>query len=84
MLSAPISTAIANPSRLISGGNFALAGVPTGDVQLKFSGSGAEATVPVAEVQPAQSITLQVAFSGANASVETELSAPRRSETDKL
>src|SRR5262245_16279525 len=56
-----------------SGGNFALGGVPAGDVQLKFSGSGADATVPITEVQPAQNITLLVTVSGTSASVETEM-----------
>lgn len=59
-------------SSLDAVGRFTLGGVPLGDIQLRFSGGGVDSTVPVAQVQPSQSITLIVTVSGSTAAVETE------------
>jgi hypothetical protein len=59
-------------SALDASGRFTLNGVAPGDIQLRFSGSGVDSTVPLAQVQPAQSITLVVTVSGTVAAIETE------------
>jgi len=56
-----------------SSGRFVLANVPSGDVQLQLSGGGANATLPVTGVQPAQSIDLVVAVSGSSASIDSQV-----------
>ena len=61
-------------------GNFRLAGVPTGDVQITFRGAGATSTVPVANVAPEEVIELQVAIAGGTATVVNEL----RGGADKI
>jgi hypothetical protein len=59
-------------SGLDAAGQFRLSDVPAGDVQLKFTGGGVDSTVPVPQVQTAQTITLVVAVSGSTASLEAE------------
>lgn len=54
-------------------GHFALANVPSGDVQLQLSGGGANAMLPVAAVQPAQLIDLVVSVSGSTAAIESQV-----------
>jgi hypothetical protein len=46
--------------------------VPAGDVQLRFTGSGIDAVVPVGTVQPAQTVSIVVTLSGNTGHVETE------------
>lgn len=53
-------------------GRFALNNVPAGDVQLQLTGSGANATLPLAAVQPAQTIDLVVTVAGSSASIESQ------------
>ena len=53
-------------------GRFTLTGVPPGDVQLRFTGSGIDAVVPVGTVQPAQTVSIVVTLSGNSGRVETE------------
>jgi hypothetical protein len=54
-------------------GNFRLAGVPTGDVQVTFRGSGTTSTVPVADVAADEVIELQVAIAGGTATLVNAL-----------
>jgi hypothetical protein len=60
-------------SSVDAGGRFTLANVPSGDVQLQFSGGGAAATLPVAAVQPAQRIDLVVSVTGSSAAIESQV-----------
>ena len=53
-------------------GQFTLQGVPPGDVQLKFSGAGANAIVTLSQLQNGQTVTITVTVSGTNAAVEHE------------
>jgi Domain of unknown function (DUF5666) len=54
-------------------GHFTLANVPTGDVQLHVTSGGANAMVPIAAVQAAQTIEVVVSVSGATASLDSEV-----------
>lgn len=54
-------------------GSFRLGGVPTGDVQLAFSGAGASSTVLVTNVASQEVIELQVAIVGGTATVLNEV-----------
>jgi hypothetical protein len=58
---------------LDTAGHFSLANVPTGDVRLQVITGGANATVPIAAVQAAQTIEVVVTVSGASANVESEV-----------
>ena len=58
---------------LDAAGRFTLSNVPTGDVQLHVSSGGGSATVPIAGVQPSQTIDIVVSVSGAFANVESEV-----------
>src|SRR5512141_2163707 len=60
-------------SGLDATGRFTLTGVPVGDVQLRFTGTGIDSTLSVMSVQPSQTITLVVAVTVSAASIETEL-----------
>jgi len=53
-------------------GQFTLTGVPPGDVQVKFSGSGADATILLSGVTATDRITITVSLNGRNARVESE------------
>ena len=64
-------TNVASP--VDGGGRFTLANVPSGDVQLQFSGGGASAMLPVSAVEPAQHIDLVVSVSGASAAIESQI-----------
>jgi hypothetical protein len=66
-----IGTAIS--STVDSAGVFNLVGVPTGDIQIRFSGAGVDATIAVTEVQAAQTITLTITVTGGSATVDTSL-----------
>jgi hypothetical protein len=59
-------------SAAVSGtGQFTLAGVPSGQAQLKFSGPGVDATVAIS-VQGSETITITVALNGTRAEVKDE------------
>jgi len=51
-------------------GNFVLNGVPAGDVRLRFSGPGTNATVTVTGVNSGEEIRITVNVNGANATLE--------------
>lgn len=53
-------------------GRFVLNGVPAGDVQLQFSGP-VTATVPVAQVRPAETITMVISVSSTTVTVESQV-----------
>src|SRR5258708_38433436 len=53
-------------------GRFTLANVPAGDVQLQVNSGAAQAAVPIAAVQAAQTVEVVVTISGAPASLESE------------
>lgn len=65
-----VGTAIS--SGLDASGRFTLSLVPPGDIQLHFTGNGVDSTLPVAQVQAFQNITLVVTVSGTAAAIETE------------
>ena len=54
-------------------GRFTLNGVPPGDVLLKFSGGGIDATVTISRVSAAENITLSVNVDGTSVVVESEV-----------
>jgi hypothetical protein len=54
-------------------GRFTLVGVPTGAVQLRFSGAGTDATLTVDTVQAAQTVDLVVVVSGTTASIDSSV-----------
>ena len=54
-------------------GRFSLMNVPPGDVQLRISAPGTDATVPVTQVQAAQSVDLVIVVSGSTASVDSDV-----------
>lgn len=56
-----------------SSGNFRLGGVPAGDVQLVFTGSGPTSSVALSSVADREVIDLRVAISGGTARVESEV-----------
>lgn len=57
----------------VDGANhFTLTGVPAGDVQLRFSGSGVESTVTLTQLQAAQTVTVIINVSGSTVAVEAE------------
>lgn len=54
-------------------GRFTLTGVPAGDVQLKFTGPGVDATVRLSQVLAAQTVTLSVNVTATGVVVEAEV-----------
>ena len=52
-------------------GRFRLDGVPSGDLQLQFSGP-VTATIPVSQVQPAETITLVLSLSSSTVTLESQ------------
>jgi hypothetical protein len=58
-------------SGLDAAGRFTLNGVPSGDVQLQFSGS-VTATLPLAQIKPAEKITLVLAVSTTTVTLESQ------------
>ena len=65
-----VGTAVSSP--VGTGGDFALTGVPEGGVQLRFVGSGVDASVELSPVKPGDNVSLLVGISGATAVVESE------------
>lgn len=62
-----------NISTVVDGnGQFTLTGVPPGDVRLKFSGSGIDATITLTGVSATDRITITVSLNGNAARVESE------------
>ncbi len=59
-------------SGIDAAGRFSLTGVPAGDLQVKFSGAGIDATLTVTQVQATQTIDLVVNLAGSFATVEAE------------
>ncbi|MFO7693311.1 MAG: DUF5666 domain-containing protein [Vicinamibacterales bacterium] len=55
-----------------AGGGFSLEGVPEGDVQLRFVGSGVDASVALNPVRPGDVVSLLVGVAGATAMVQSE------------
>ena len=53
-------------------GNFELTGVPPGDVQLRFAGNGASATITLSGVAAGDRIHIVVSLSGSGARLEDE------------
>ena len=53
-------------------GQFTLTGVPPGDVRLKFSGSGTDATITLTGVSATDRITIIISLNGSGARVESE------------
>lgn len=53
-------------------GHFVLTGVPGGDIQLHFKGSGVDATTTLPAVQTTESITITVTVSGSNAVIDSD------------
>ena len=59
-------------SGIDAAGRFALVGVPSGDLQLRFTGTGIDATLPVSRVQSTETIELVVNLAATFATVESE------------
>ena len=59
-------------SGLDAAGRFRLDGVPSGDLQLQFTGP-VTATIPVSQVQPAETITLVLSLSTTTVTLESQL-----------
>lgn len=54
-------------------GRFTLQGVPTGDVQLRITAPGTDATVSVSQVQASQSVDVTIVVTGNTATVDAEV-----------
>jgi hypothetical protein len=52
-------------------GRFTLEATNAGDLQLRFTGPGIDATIALADVRPSESISLVIAIAGSTATVET-------------
>lgn len=53
-------------------GEFLLQGVPAGDVQLRISGSGIDATITLGGVQAGQKIQIKITVSGSQGSIDSD------------
>ena len=65
-----VGTPISSP--VGSGGGFSLDGVPAGAVQLRFLGSGVDASVALSPVQSGDVVSVLVGVAGATATVQSE------------
>ena len=65
-----VGTSISSP--VGTGGEFALDGVPAGPVQLRFAGSGVDASVGLSPVQSGDVVSLLVGVAGATATIQAE------------
>ena len=65
-----VGTSIAAP--VGTGGGFSLTGVPAGAVQLRFVGSGVDASVGLSPVQAGDVVSVLVGVAGATATIESE------------
>ena len=65
-----VGTAISTP--VGAGGGFSLDGVPAGPVQLRFVGSGVDASVGLNPVQAGDVVSVLVGVSGATATIQSE------------
>ena len=69
-----VSVAGTNRSAAVDiNGRFHIEGVPAGNVQLKFTGAGVNASVDVSNVGQQQLVTIEVALSGTNATVVSDV-----------
>jgi uncharacterized protein DUF5666 len=59
---------------------FTLNGVPPGDATLKFTGAGVDSTVPLAQLQPAETVSLVLSVAGAAVSVDSEIRSTASSQ----
>jgi hypothetical protein len=65
-----VGTSISSP--VGAGGEFSLVGVPEGSVQLRFVGSGVDASVALGPVKTGDVVNLLVGLSGATATIQSE------------
>jgi hypothetical protein len=65
-----VGTSISTP--VGPGGGFVLDGVPAGPVQMRFVGSGVDASVALSPVQPGDVVSVLVGVSAATATVQSE------------
>jgi len=65
-----VGTPISSP--VGTGGGFTLEGVPPGPVQLRFVGSGVDASVALSPVNPGDAVSVLIAVAGATATIESE------------
>jgi hypothetical protein len=65
-----VGTSISSPVN--AGGGFSLDNVPSGAVQLRFVGSGVDASVALNPVQPGDVVSVLVGVSGATATIQSE------------
>jgi hypothetical protein len=65
-----VGTSISTP--VGPGGGFVLDGVPAGPVQMRFVGSGVDASVALSPVQPGDVVSVLVGLSAATATVQSE------------
>ena len=65
-----VGTPISSP--VGAGGEFSLDGVPAGPVQLRFAGSGVDASVGLSPVQSGDVVNLLVGVAGATATIQAE------------
>jgi hypothetical protein len=70
MSAAVVGTSVSSP--VGTGGGFSLTGVPEGGVQLRFVGSGVDASVALSPVKSGDAVSLLVGISGATAVIESE------------
>ena len=61
-------------------GRFTLSDVPTGDVELKFSGGGVDSTVRLTQLVASESVALVVSVAGAAVTVDSEIRTSSSSE----
>ena len=64
-------TSISSP--VDAAGRFTLANVPPGDIGIRVSGPGIDATVPLAQVQPSQRIDLVIVVAGNSGAFDSEM-----------
>lgn len=55
-----------------SNGDFSLQGVPPGDVQLRISGSGVDATVTLSGIQAGQKIQIKITVAGSQGTIDSD------------
>jgi hypothetical protein len=73
-----VGTSVSSP--IDAAGRFALNGVPSGAVQLRFAGPGTDATLSIGSVQSGETITLLVAVSGPLAAIITDSRNPNAAQ----
>jgi len=66
-----VGTSISSP--VDASGRFTLSNVPSGDIEMKISGPGIDATLPLTQVQPSQRIDLVIVVTGRSGTIDTEM-----------